>query len=173
MNIPIHQFPLWVWTVLGVLSIVLSLSFLYKSWTATVLGKCHYWDGFLPLTIISPWLIHFKGSSENSLIKTKQGMVCHILVGPLLFFTALPLMVMGLDLTGLNGTGYTNLVLNLGSARQEPAIIYSAPISYRFPIIASSRVCLERMLNTNIEQEPGKVLLPRSDTRSAKDKYAR
>lgn len=96
-----------------------------------------------------------------------------MLVGPLLFLTALPLLVMVLDLTGLNGTKYTNLVLNFGNTIQRPAIIYSAPISYRFPIVASSKVRLEQIVNTNIEQDPGKVLVPRSNPRSAKYKYAK
>ena len=172
MNIPIHQLPLWVWTVLGVLSLALSLSFLYKAWKAVVLGRCHYWDGFLPFTLISPWFIHFK-PSNNSLIKTKQGMLCHMLVGPLLFLTALPLLVVGLDLTGLNGTKYTNWVLNLGNPSPRPAIIYSAPIAYRFPILATSEVRFKEIfIDRKFIEDPSQVLVPET-TPSAKSKYVK
>src|SRR4029078_7244888 len=102
-------------------------------WIATVLGRVHYWSGFLPFTIVSPWFIHLP-PSERSLIKIKEGLVCHALIGPLFFFTAIPLIVAVMDLVGLPGSVGLNFILNAGDSSKPPAITYSGPLRYQFPL---------------------------------------
>ena len=166
MNIPIDQLPFWAYPIIGVISILLGLSFLYKFWNAFIMGRCHYWDGFLPITIISPWFIHTK-PKKNTLIKTKYGLICHALVGPLFFVTAVPLLVLGFDIVGMKGTDCTNYVLNVGNSGKGPAIVYSAPVNYHFPIVDSSKGRIVEILNTQIYIHPSKVMFA-SNVRRAK-----
>jgi|AGTN01.1.fsa_nt_gi hypothetical protein len=148
-----------VWTAFGLLAAALGFSFLYKGWNALVLGRIHYWSGFLPLTLLSPFLIHLP-TGKNSLIKTKEGLVSHMLVGPMFFLAALPLLVLGADLLGLGGTSFANQVLNIGSATKAPAIVYSPPIHYDFPIVSRSSEKMNAILNDKLPEDPTKTLLP-------------
>jgi len=155
----LYPHPDPVWTALGLLAASLGFSFLYKGWNALVLGRIHYWSGLLPLSLLSPFLIHLP-TGKNSLIRTKEGLLCHMLVGPLFFLTALPLLVLGADLLGLGGTGFANQVLNIGSASKAPAIVYSPPIHYDFPIVARSSQRMNTILNNKLPEDATKRLLP-------------
>lgn len=155
----LYPLPDPVWTALGLLAAAIGFSFLYKGWNALVLGRIHYWSGFLPLSLISPFLIHLP-TGKNSLVKTKEGLLCHMLVGPMFFLAALPLLVVGADLLGLGGTSFANQVLTVGSPVKAEAITYSRPLNYHFPIVGRSSERFQEILGNKIPQDPGRMLLP-------------
>ncbi|MDZ4834971.1 MAG: hypothetical protein SGJ27_14435 [Candidatus Melainabacteria bacterium] len=158
--LPLHSIPQPAWIAIGILLIILGLSFCYKGWNAMVLGRIHYWSGFLPFTIVSPWFIHLP-PSERSLIKTKEGLLCHALIGPLFFLTAIPLIVAGLDLTSLGGTKALNFVLNAGDSSKPEAVRYSPPLNYQFPLAVRASKSIAKLFNVQIEEESGKRMLPK------------
>ena len=43
--------------IVGVVFMLLGCSFMYKAFLAMIRGKLTYWDGFLPLTLLSPFTI--------------------------------------------------------------------------------------------------------------------
>ncbi len=170
----IQTIPHPVWWVVGALFLALGLSFVYKGWNATVLGRINYWAGFLPLTIVSPWFIHLP-PGKNSLIKQREGLLCHMLIGPLFFLTSAPFLVLGADLLGLQGTNAVNLIINHGDKSQPPAITYSPPINYTFPIAFRAGKKINQIFQTQIYEDPSKSLLPgehkAGQQQTAQDKY--
>ncbi|MCA9803141.1 MAG: hypothetical protein KC777_14320 [Cyanobacteria bacterium HKST-UBA02] len=156
---PLHALPAPALWAIGAVLIVLGLSFCYKGWNATVLGRCHYWSGFLPFTIVSPWFIHLP-PSERSLIKVREGILCHVFIGPLFFITAMALLLVGCDLVGLPGTNTANFVLNAGNSSKPAAIIYSPPLHYKFPIAARAGKQIDKIFQTKLYEDPSKSLLP-------------
>ncbi len=159
-HLPLNSIPQPAWIAIGVVLIILGFSFCYKGWIATVLGRVHYWSGFLPFTIVSPWFIHLP-PSERSLIKIKEGLLCHALIGPLFFLTAIPLIVAGLDFTGLPGTQGLNFVLNAGDSSKPPAVTYSPPMNYQFPLAIRASKSIAKLFNVQIGEDPNKRLLPK------------
>lgn len=163
--LPLHSIPQPAWIAIGVFLIILGLSFCYKGWNATVLGRFHYWSGFLPFTIVSPWFIHLP-PSERSLIKIKEGISAHAFVGPLFFMTAIPLIVCGMDLTGLSGTKAINFVLNAGDYGKPPAVMYSPPLNYQFPLAVRASKSIAKLFNVQIGEDESKKLLPTGTTQT-------
>lgn len=163
----LNSLPQPAWIAIGALLIILGLSFCYKGWIATVLGRAHYWSGFLPFTIVSPWFIHLP-PSERSLIKVKEGFVCHAFIGPLFFLTALPLIVAGLDLTGLPGTKTLNFILNAGDSSKPAAVVYSPPLNYQFPLAIRAGKSIAKLFNVQIGEDEKKRLLPKDRQSSYK-----
>lgn len=155
----IDQMPHVVWVAVGALLVVLGLSFVYKAYDAAVLGRVYYWSGFLPISLISPWFVHLP-PGRNSPIKTKEGLLGHALVGPLFFCTALAFLVAGTDLLGWNGSKFVNNLLSHGDKSQPPAISYSPPLHYSFPLLAHSMIKINSHFQSQIGQEPNKRLLP-------------
>jgi len=66
----------------GILLMAVGVSFFYKAVIALIKGRTEYWTGFLPLTIISPFLIHLPGGT-NSLIKYAEGMWVVAVMAPI------------------------------------------------------------------------------------------
>jgi hypothetical protein len=120
-------------TILGIVLMVLGLSFLYKCAVALFFGKTSYWEGFLPFTIVSPLLIHLP-AGEKSLIKTAHAWWVHVTLGPIFFFVSLLCLASGADQLGLPGTESVNYVLTLGREDVPPAVIYDRGTGYKFPI---------------------------------------
>lgn len=124
--------------IFGFLVFVMGISFLYKGWNACVLGRFYYWSGFLPLTMISPWMTHLP-PSKRSLIKKKEGMLAHIFIGPSFFLCAVLCLCAGSDLMGWPGTKTLNLVLNGGDANKPTAVSFDENTGrYTFPILTKS-----------------------------------
>ena len=120
---------------IGVVVIVLGCSFIYKGWLAMVLGRFYYWSGFLPMTLISPWVIHVP-PSKRSLIKTKEGMLAHMVIGPSFMFCAILCICAGADLVGLPGTKTLNIIVNGGDQARPTAISFDENTGrYTFPIV--------------------------------------
>lgn len=164
------------WYVIGALFVLLGLSFVYKGWNATVLGRIHYWSGFLPFTLISPWLIHIPPRDvKKSLVKQREGLLCHMFIGPLFFMTAMPFLILGADLlSNGNGTSFANLVLNAGDKSKPAAIIYKPPVFYSYPIAGRAGKKIEKIFQTQIYEDENKKLLPGSHgtQQNAQDRYA-
>lgn len=125
----------WQDIALGIVLIVLGLSFAYKCFQASVLGKVTYWTGFLPFTIISPFLIHLP-ASKRSLIRETQALWVYVVMGPLFFVASMLLIEAGFDIAGLPGTDTVNLLVNGGNKLRPPAITFDKRhYKYEFPIL--------------------------------------
>jgi hypothetical protein len=114
----------YVQIAIGILLIVLGCSFAYKFFLASVLGKISYWQGFLPITIVSPFLTHLP-SGEKSLIKKTQGIWVHLLMSPIFLICTVLCFAVGTDLTGLPGIDTLNWVLNGGDYSKPQAVQFS------------------------------------------------
>lgn len=157
-----------IWAI-GALVLALGCSFVYKGWNALVLGRCHYWSGFLPFTVISPWLLHLP-PKQGSLVKLREGMLCHMVIGPLFFITSFFFLIPGLDmLTGGYGTKMSNMILNAGDSTKPTAMIYAPPLNYKFPIMARASKTFGKLFNTKIYEDPSKSLLPGAQTGKSLD----
>ncbi len=151
---------------IGALLFALGCSYLYKGWNALILGRCHYWSGFLPFTVISPWLLHFP-PKQGSLVKLREGMLCHMVIGPLFFITSFFFLIPGLDMVaGGAGTKFANLVLNAADSTKPTAMIYSPPLNYKFPILARAGKTWGKLFNMKIYEDPSHSLLPGDQTKS-------
>ncbi len=123
---------------LGLVVIALGLSYIWKGWLAMVLGRNWYWSGFVPITMISPWLIHMP-PGKRSLVKTKEGMLAHMVIGPSFMFCAILCICAGTDLVGLPGTKTLNLVVNGGNQAAPTSISFDENTGrYAFPIITKT-----------------------------------
>jgi|GEM_PF-426764 len=120
---------------LGILVIVLGFSFIWKGWQAMVLGRFYYWSGFLPATLVSPWLIHLP-PSKRSLVKQKEGMLAHMVLGPSFMLCAILFICAGTDLMGLPGTKTLNVIINGGNQAAPTAVSFDENTGrYTFPIV--------------------------------------
>lgn len=122
----------------GLVVLVLGISYMYKGWNACVLGRFNYWSGFLPITMISPWLTHLP-PGKRSLIKRKEGMLAHMFVGPSFFICGLLCICAGCDFVNLPGTKTLNLILNGGDPNKPTAVSFDENTGrYAFPILVKS-----------------------------------
>ena len=124
--------------LVGVILLVLGLSFAWKGWMACVMGRFYYWEGFLPFTVISPWLIHLP-PSKRSLVKAKEGMLAHIIMGPSFFLCAILALCAGADMIGWPGTTTLNLVINGLDRNKDTAVSFDPDTGrYSFPMLKKS-----------------------------------
>ena len=139
---------------IGFLVFVLGISFLYKGWNACVLGRFYYWSGFLPFTMISPWLVHLP-PGKRSLVKKKEGLLAHMVLGPSFFFCAILALCAGADMMGWPGTKTLNLVLNGGDPNKPTAVSFDENTGrYAFPILRKSGGKLYKQLfETRISED--------------------
>ncbi len=143
--------PVWS-KVIGAILIVLGFSFFYKAWVALVKGRMLYWDGFLPATIVSPWVVHFPPKNlEKSLTKYKEAMWVHVVMGPVFFITAILSLGAGIDMVGLPGTKMINLAFSGGREGAPPAVIFNPRTGYRFPVIPRAATALSKVFGGKIE----------------------
>lgn len=140
--------------IVGLIVFALGCSFAYKGWNACVLGRFYYWSGFLPVTIISPWLVHLP-PGKRSLVKKKEGMLAHIVLGPAFFLCAVLFLCAGADMLGWPGTNTLNLVLNGGDRNKPTAVSFNSDTGrYSFPILVKSGGKLYKQLfETQISED--------------------
>jgi hypothetical protein len=122
--------------IAGIVLMVLGVSFIYKAYLAMVKGRLKYWDGFLPFTIVSPFILHLP-TSKRSLVKETEGLWVHFIFGPIFMFTAVLCICAGADIAYLPGTATLNLVLNGGKAGADK-ITFDRHYGYKFPILAKA-----------------------------------
>ncbi len=129
--------------LVGVLLMVLGVSFSWKAFQAIIKGRVKYWDGFLPFTLVSPWLLHLP-EKKNSLIKWTEGLWVHLIMGPLFMISAILCLCAGADLTTLPGTATLNLIINGGKAGND-AVTFDKHVGYHFPIVARAMPILKKI----------------------------
>ena len=155
----------------GFLLIMLGFSYGYKFYQASFYGRVAYWSGledfgvwnlfswvFIPITnFLTPLLVHGQ-SKESNLIKTKTAGWIHLFWGPVFFLLSLLFVVAGADFMGLPGTRLMNIVLTCGNPAVPPAITYSPPFTYKFPILKKARKQLFKILTADIYVDKNKSL---------------
>ncbi|MFN8555011.1 MAG: hypothetical protein U0103_26375 [Candidatus Obscuribacterales bacterium] len=88
--------------VVGILLMVLGVSFIYKAYQAGIQGRLMYWEGFLPFTLISPFLLHLP-AGKRSLVKPAEGLWVHAVMAPIFRSDRHPLAGSRSRLHGLPG----------------------------------------------------------------------
>jgi len=121
-------------TLIGWVVMALAISFAYKCYRASVEGKLTYWQGFLPISLVSPLLVHVP-AKEGTLVKETTGMWVHLIMGPFFLILSVVLMAMGADLAGFAGTDTLNLILGGGNPLAPPSIVYNKNYNFSFPIL--------------------------------------
>ena len=150
----------------GVLLMALGCSYAYKFFQASVFGKYLYWDGlrpfgwyFAPLTMfITPLMVHGKPSEKN-LLKSKSAGWVHLFWGPAFFLASLMCLVSGADLAHLNGSQAMNFIVTCGNRPDiPPAITYSPPFNYRFPLLKKAGKKVFKILTADIKTDKSKSI---------------
>jgi len=154
---------------LGILIVILGISFSYKFYQASLLGKCTYWTGFLPVTVISPWLTHIPSTSKRSLTKTAQGLWVHLLMSPIFLICAILCFAAGSEIMGLPGINTLNWVLAGGNISRAPAVAFDKRNGYRFPfLMRSSETINKRISKVQLGIKAGDAMLPDGPQKSIK-----
>jgi hypothetical protein len=156
---------------IGLVIFLLGLSFAWKGWTGCVLGRFNYWSGFLPITMISPWLTHLP-KGERSLVKTREGMLAHVFLGPSFFFCSVLFLCAGADLLGLPGTNTLNSVINGFDNNKPVAVSFDSTSGrYTFPLLTKAGGTLyKKFFKTKIDEShdligrPIEQMLPEQTT---------
>ncbi|MBX9688748.1 MAG: hypothetical protein K2X27_18720 [Candidatus Obscuribacterales bacterium] len=168
--IPASMMPI-LHTVAGILLMALGLSYGYKFFIASLMGKVNYWAGleafgvwnlfswiFIPMTIlVTPLFVH-TAPKETNLIKSRTAGWVHLFWGPVFFMLSLLFLVSGADFLGLPGTQFMNLVLTGGRPDVPPAITYQPPFTYKFPILKRARKTVFKILTADIKRDKSKSL---------------
>lgn len=169
MNTFFQDMPDSAWIFIGVMLIILGCSFLYKGWQGAILGRAWYWQGFLPFTLMSPWFIHIPPKEpEKTLIRKKEGILCHLIIGPMMFMTAIPLLLVGSDLVGLPGTDTANTILSGGDPAKPSSIIYTPRLTYRLPILGRIGKQLSKVVESQVSEKSDQELLHKKYHRQLK-----
>jgi hypothetical protein len=128
---------------LGVVLVLLACSFGYKFFNACVLGKCTYWHGFLPITVISPLLVHVP-PSKRSLVRTAEGVWVHVFMSPIFLVCFILCLVAGAEFLGLPGVKTMNTVLTRGAEGGPVAVTFDKHAGFRFPFLVRTKDILSR-----------------------------
>lgn len=138
---------------IGLLILAIGFSFAWKGWTGCVLGRFNYWSGFLPLTMISPWLVHLP-KGERSLVKTKEGMLAHVFLGPSFFFCSVLFICAGADMVGLPGTNTLNSIINGFDSSKPVAVSFDSTTGrYDSPLLRkASKKWFKMFFTTQIDE---------------------
>lgn len=173
MDLSFIPSDLWptIKTVGGALLFALGVSYSYKFFQASFLGNVNYWSGldnfswiFAPITsFVTPFLCHTPATGK-SLIKTQHAAWVHLLWGPIFFLAGLMCLVAGADFMGLPGTQAMNYVLTFGRPDVPPAIVYSPPFTYKFPVLKTARKSLFKLLTADIAWDKSKSMLEEKET---------
>jgi hypothetical protein len=161
-------------TATGILLILVGLSFCYKFFLASVLGRVSYWAGFLPLTIVSPFMIHLP-AGKKSLIKRTHGLWVHIVLGPAFLCCAVLSLAAGADLAGLPGVDTLNWILNGGDYSKPQAVRFShVNYALSFPILTRAGARLSKSIDKFQlpEQEKDKLVHHDGESYSASVNHA-
>ncbi|MBI4533171.1 MAG: hypothetical protein HY711_04415 [Candidatus Melainabacteria bacterium] len=145
--------------ILASVLIVVGLSFTYKAVLAIFWGRTVYWHGFLPITLISPFLIHLP-PGKNSLIKTAQCWWVHVILGPIFFFVAMALLVTGTDTLGLPGAETVNYIMTFGRTNVPAAIVYDKHTGYKFPIVGRAGKTIFKLLTNPVPEKEEDKMVP-------------
>ncbi len=152
---------------LGVVLMLLGLGYLFKAYVAIAQGRFWYWSGFLPLTIISPWLIFNPPDDRkaNAIAKVKDTIFAPIFFGPVFTILSVLCLSAGGDLANLPGTATTNKVLTSWTSDKTPVIVFDKKhYKMQFPAVVKTANKITNMFfrnNLNIKDQD-KLLPPGS-----------
>jgi hypothetical protein len=153
--------------VIGIVLVLLGISFAYKTYLASVLGKCYYWTGFLPLTVISPWVCHLPPASKRSLTKTAHGLWVHFFMGPIYLVCTVLCFVAGAEFLGLPGVSSLNYVLVGGNLGKAACVAFNKHTGFRFPFLERSRDTMaKRIEKVQLMTSQDRQLLPDTPPKS-------
>ncbi|MBS1954653.1 MAG: hypothetical protein JST89_10720 [Cyanobacteria bacterium SZAS-4] len=142
--------------VVGILLMVLGISFGYKAYQAGIQGRCMYWEGFLPFTLISPFLLHLP-SSKKSLVKAAEGMWVHAVMCPVFAVIGVLCLAAGADYTGLPGVSTLNVAMNGFKWGGPISVVFNRRTGYTFPIIPRAGKQLAKIFSGKIHEDEDKV----------------
>ena len=128
---------------------ILGGSFGWKCYRAATQGKLTYWSGFLPISVISPFICH-TSARKGTLVKDTTGLWVHLLMSPLFLILSVLCLAIGADLTGLPGTDTLNLIAGHGNPTAPPVIIYNKNYNFTFPIFARMGGRFDKSLHSNV-----------------------
>ncbi|MBX9949042.1 MAG: hypothetical protein K2Y39_07760 [Candidatus Obscuribacterales bacterium] len=111
---------------LGVILMIMGAGYLFKAFVAIAQGRIWYWTGFLPLTIISPWLIFCPPNErkEKAIAKVKDAIWAPIFFGPVFTIMGVVCLSAGADMANLPGTSTTNRLLTSWTSDKTPVIVF-------------------------------------------------
>jgi len=150
--------------IIGIIVTLLGISFVYRFYRAVILGKVNYWTGFLPITLVSPLLIHVPPppspqvgkrsdgidpvTGKRTLIREAQGLWVHLIMGPIFLIFSILFLDAGCDLMGLPGTDTLNYLLNGGNKFAPIAVSYDKRYTFQFPIFVRAFKKLGKNVDT-------------------------
>ena len=149
--------------VLGIVLIIFGGGYLFKAFVAVFQGRIWYWDGFLPLTIISPFLVFCPPNERkaNAIAKVKDALWAPIFFGPVFLILGVVMMSAGADLANLPGTSTTNRVLTCWTSDKTPVIVFDKKhYKMQFPAVVKTANKISRMFFGGVinVQEKDKLL---------------
>ena len=144
----------------GILLMAVGVSFFYKAIIALVKGRVEYWTGFLPLTIISPFLIHLPGS-KNSLIKCAEGMWVVAVMAPLFIVLSVLCSLAGAEYAGMPAVESMNSALH-GGTDGTAVIAFSKTHGFAFPVLAHASPALKNVFGSAINLDSKQEIVPRN-----------
>ncbi len=145
----------------GIVLMAVGVSFFYKSVIALVKGRMEYWTGFLPLTMISPFLIHLPGS-KNSLIKFAEGLWVVAVMAPVFLVLSVLCMLSGAEYAGMPAVENMNSALH-GGTDGTAVIAFSKTRGFAFPLLAHSSPALKRVFSSSINLDSKQEIVPRNN----------
>jgi hypothetical protein len=141
----------------GVFLVVLGCSFGWKCYQALIKGRLLIWRGWLPFTLVSPFINHLP-PGKNSLLQWKEAMWIHVIMGPMFFFLALLCIAAGIDYIGFPGTEAINTVMTGGKLGAPPAIVFNKRTGYAFPFFPHAVAHFSKLLSGKIGLDKGHEL---------------
>ncbi len=147
MQIPVLSQPASI--AFGVFLVVLGCSFAYKSYMAIVKGRLLIWQGWLPFTLVSPFVNHLP-PGKNSLLKYKEAMWIHVIMGPVFFVLTILCVAAGVDYIGFPGTDAINSAMTGGKLGAAPAITFNKQRGYTFPILPRAAAHFGKLMGGKI-----------------------
>ncbi len=155
--------------VFGIFLMVIGISFAYKTYVAGIQGRVMYWEGFLPFTLMSPFLLHLPGG-KKSLIKPAEGLWVHAVMAPIFMVLSILCFAAGADYAGLPGVSTLNVAMNGFKWGRADSIIFNRRTGYQFPIIPRSAKTLAKIFGAKMgEKEDEKYSQDNGSYNSARD----
>ncbi len=142
--------------IVGILLMVIGISFGYKAYQAGIQGRVMYWEGFLPFTLISPFLLHLP-AGKRSLVKPAEGMWVHAVMAPIFGVLSVLCLAAGADYTGLPGVSTLNVAMNGFKWGGPISVIFNRRTGYQFPIIPRTGKQLAKIFSGKIHEDEAQV----------------
>jgi hypothetical protein len=134
---------------LGIVLILVSMSYFWKCYYAVIRGQINYSNRFFPeVTFLSALIVPPWTSTKKSFIDTRKVVWVHVFLGPLFFMLAVCTLLIGFDYAGLHGTDIVNLGFSGGQPDCAQAIIFNRRTGYQFPIMDRAAKNINRMIHS-------------------------